>query len=137
SPPRRSEQQLVCVTGVSVSGTGRAVLTVSIDRADLANLDHNFLYVEDPRVFLVEPNWTIVNGSTRLTVTGTGFSTIQKPRVRAQYRGLESSNVSITTTTTTPTATTTPPPPTTTTTTTTTTRTTTITTTATAATTQQ
>ncbi|XP_042202689.1 plexin A3-like, partial [Callorhinchus milii] len=31
-------------------------------------------------------------GSTRLTVTGTGFSTIQKPRVRAQYRGLESSN---------------------------------------------
>uniref|UniRef100_UPI00398EBA51 LOW QUALITY PROTEIN: plexin A3-like n=1 Tax=Pristiophorus japonicus TaxID=55135 RepID=UPI00398EBA51 len=89
---RRGSKEIVCVTSMSSSGPGTAHITVNIDRAEISNIAQSYVYVEDPTVAKVEPEWTIANGSTTLTVMGTGFLTIQEPRVRAKYRGAETSN---------------------------------------------
>ncbi|XP_067832342.1 plexin A3-like, partial [Heptranchias perlo] len=92
---RRILREIVCITSASLSGPGTSFITVNIDRAEISNIAQSYVYVEDPTVTRVEPDWTIVNGNTTLTITGSSFLTIQEPRVRAMYRGVETSNTCI------------------------------------------
>ncbi|XP_038638490.1 plexin A3-like [Scyliorhinus canicula] len=88
----RSEKEIVCVTSASLTGPGSAFITVNIDRAEISNIAQSYVYVEDPTITRVDPEWTIANGNTTLAVYGTGFLTIQEPRVRVKYKGAETSN---------------------------------------------
>ncbi|GCB83265.1 hypothetical protein scyTo_0023556, partial [Scyliorhinus torazame] len=89
---RRSAKEIVCVTSASLTGPGSAFITVNIDRAEISNIAQSYVYVEDPTITRVDPEWTIANGNTTLAVYGTGFLTVQEPRVRVKYKGAETSN---------------------------------------------
>nr|XP_042717338.1 plexin-A3 [Chrysemys picta bellii] len=99
---RRGPEEIVCMTPPSTLGPGPAPLSVCIDRASLAPPEPPngtasppiliFRYTPDPVVTHIEPQWSIVNGSTSLTVTGTRLLSIQEPRVRALYGGVETVN---------------------------------------------
>ncbi|KAG9270029.1 plexin A3 [Astyanax mexicanus] len=89
---RRALREIVCVTPASTSGSGASSIRLFIDRAEI-NSDLRYVYTEDPTITSIEPNWSIINGSTSLTVTGTHLLTIQEPKVRAKYGGVETTNV--------------------------------------------
>uniref|UniRef100_A0A671MH69 Plexin A3-like n=1 Tax=Sinocyclocheilus anshuiensis TaxID=1608454 RepID=A0A671MH69_9TELE len=89
---RRTVREIVCVTPLSASGSGASSVKLFIDKAEVTS-DTRYIYTEDPTVSSVEPNWSIINGSTTLTVTGTNLLTIQEPKVRAKYGGVETTNV--------------------------------------------
>ncbi|XP_058873044.1 LOW QUALITY PROTEIN: plexin A3-like [Acipenser ruthenus] len=89
---RRSGQYVVCVAPASSSGPGPAAVRLLIDKAEVTNSEVVYHYSEDPTVSSVEPAWSIFNGSTPLTVTGSNLLTIQEPRVRAKYGGFETTN---------------------------------------------
>uniref|UniRef100_A0A8C9VF54 Plexin A3 n=1 Tax=Scleropages formosus TaxID=113540 RepID=A0A8C9VF54_SCLFO len=91
---RRSNQDIVCVTPTSASGAGFSPIRLYIDKAEITSADTRYLYMEDPTVGSIEPNWSIINGSTPITVTGSNLLTIQEPKVRAKYGGVETINVS-------------------------------------------
>ncbi|KAJ8395075.1 hypothetical protein AAFF_G00035310 [Aldrovandia affinis] len=90
---RRSMQNIVCVTPASQSGSGPAPIRLLIDKAEVTSAETRYLYADDPTIANIEPNWSIVNGSTSITVTGTNLRTIQEPKVRAKYGGVETTNV--------------------------------------------
>ncbi|KPP66254.1 hypothetical protein Z043_115266 [Scleropages formosus] len=90
---RRSNQDIVCVTPTSASGAGFSPIRLYIDKAEITSADTRYLYMEDPTVGSIEPNWSIINGSTPITVTGSNLLTIQEPKVRAKYGGVETINV--------------------------------------------
>uniref|UniRef100_A0A8C1FQX3 Plexin A3 n=1 Tax=Cyprinus carpio carpio TaxID=630221 RepID=A0A8C1FQX3_CYPCA len=89
---RRTVREIVCVTPPSASGSGTSSVKLLIDKAEVTSATH-YIYSEDPTISSVEPNWSIINGSTTLTVTGTNLLTIQEPKVRAKYGGVETTNV--------------------------------------------
>ncbi|XP_016127150.1 plexin A3 [Sinocyclocheilus grahami] len=89
---RRTVREIVCMTPPSASGSGASSVKLFIDKAEVTS-DTRYIYTEDPTVSSVEPNWSIINGSTTLTVTGTNLLTIQEPKVRAKYGGVETTNV--------------------------------------------
>uniref|UniRef100_A0AAY4DKL1 Sema domain-containing protein n=1 Tax=Denticeps clupeoides TaxID=299321 RepID=A0AAY4DKL1_9TELE len=89
----RTTREIVCVTPPSVSGSVPSAIKLFIDKAEIVSPDTRYIYTEDPTVSTIEPNWSIVNGSTILTVTGTNLLTIQEPKVRAKYGGVEIINV--------------------------------------------
>uniref|UniRef100_A0A671QHH1 Plexin A3 n=1 Tax=Sinocyclocheilus anshuiensis TaxID=1608454 RepID=A0A671QHH1_9TELE len=89
---RRTVREIVCVTPPSASGSGTSSVKLFIDKAEVTSVTH-YIYTEDPTISSVEPNWSIINGSTTLTVTGTNLLTIQEPKVRAKYGGVETTNV--------------------------------------------
>uniref|UniRef100_A0AAR2LBR8 Sema domain-containing protein n=1 Tax=Pygocentrus nattereri TaxID=42514 RepID=A0AAR2LBR8_PYGNA len=88
----RAMREIVCVTPASMSGSGASSIKLFIDKAEINN-DLRYVYTEDPTITGIEPNWSIINGSTSLTVTGTHLLTIQEPKVRAKYGGVETTNV--------------------------------------------
>uniref|UniRef100_A0A8C2KGK7 Plexin A3 n=1 Tax=Cyprinus carpio TaxID=7962 RepID=A0A8C2KGK7_CYPCA len=88
----RTVREIVCVTPPSASGSGTSSVKLLIDKAEVTSAT-NYIYSEDPTISSVEPNWSIINGSTTLTVTGTNLLTIQEPKVRAKYGGVETTNV--------------------------------------------
>uniref|UniRef100_A0A671QPN7 Plexin A3 n=1 Tax=Sinocyclocheilus anshuiensis TaxID=1608454 RepID=A0A671QPN7_9TELE len=88
----RTVREIVCVTPPSASGSGTSSVKLFIDKAEVTSVTH-YIYTEDPTISSVEPNWSIINGSTTLTVTGTNLLTIQEPKVRAKYGGVETTNV--------------------------------------------
>uniref|UniRef100_A0A8C1PYK1 Plexin A3 n=1 Tax=Cyprinus carpio TaxID=7962 RepID=A0A8C1PYK1_CYPCA len=88
----RTVREIVCVTPPSASGSGTSSVKLLIDKAEVTSATH-YIYSEDPTISSVEPNWSIINGSTTLTVTGTNLLTIQEPKVRAKYGGVETTNV--------------------------------------------
>ncbi|XP_077079179.1 plexin A3 [Siphateles boraxobius] len=89
---RRTVREIVCVTPPSASGSGASSVKLFIDKAEVTS-ETRYIYTEDPTISSVEPNWSIINGSTTLTVTGTNLLTIQEPKVRAKYGGVETTNV--------------------------------------------
>uniref|UniRef100_A0A8C1W8H3 Plexin A3 n=1 Tax=Cyprinus carpio TaxID=7962 RepID=A0A8C1W8H3_CYPCA len=89
---RRTVREIVCVTPPSASGSGASSVKLFIDKAEVTS-DTRYIYTEDPTISSVEPNWSIINGSTTLAVTGTNLLTIQEPKVRAKYGGVETTNV--------------------------------------------
>ncbi|XP_074872779.1 plexin-A3 [Carettochelys insculpta] len=99
---RRSPEEIICLTPPSALGPGPALLSVCIDRAILgppvllndttSPPGLSFHYAPDPAILHVEPQWSIANGSTSLTVTGTRLQSIQEPRIRAVYGGIETIN---------------------------------------------
>ncbi|XP_058873462.1 plexin A3 isoform X2 [Acipenser ruthenus] len=89
---RRSGQYVVCVAPASSSGPGPTAVKLFIDKAEVTNSEVAYHYSEDPTVSKIEPDWSIFNGSTPLTVTGSNLLTIQEPRVRAKYGGFETTN---------------------------------------------
>uniref|UniRef100_A0A3B3ZTW5 Plexin-A3 n=1 Tax=Periophthalmus magnuspinnatus TaxID=409849 RepID=A0A3B3ZTW5_9GOBI len=89
---KRTNREIICITPASLPGTGPAPIRLMIDRAEVTNPDTKYIYTEDPTIINIEPNWTILNGSTVITVTGTNLMTIQEPKVRAKYGGVETSN---------------------------------------------
>ncbi|KAA0714339.1 Plexin A3 [Triplophysa tibetana] len=89
---RRTVREIVCVTPPSASGSGASSVRLLVDKAEVTG-ETRFIYTEDPTISNVEPNWSIINGSTTLTVTGTNLLTIQEPKVRAKYGGVETINV--------------------------------------------
>uniref|UniRef100_A0A8C1RF72 Plexin-A3 n=1 Tax=Cyprinus carpio TaxID=7962 RepID=A0A8C1RF72_CYPCA len=91
---RRTVREIVCVTPPSASGSGTSSVKLLIDKAEVTSATH-YIYSEDPTISSVEPNWSIINGSTTLTVTGTNLLTIQEPKVRAKYGGVETTNVKL------------------------------------------
>ncbi|KAM3872282.1 LOW QUALITY PROTEIN: plexin A3 [Diretmus argenteus] len=90
---KRTNRDIVCITPASLSGSGPAPIRLMIDRAEVTSSETKYIYTEDPTVTNIEPNWTILNGSTVITVTGTNLLTIQEPKVRAKYGGVETTNV--------------------------------------------
>ncbi|KAG5282062.1 hypothetical protein AALO_G00051820 [Alosa alosa] len=90
---KRTMREIVCITPPSSSSGGHASIKLFIDKAEITNPDVRYSYSEDPTIATIEPNWSIVNGSTSLTVTGTNLNTIQEPKVRARYGGVETTNV--------------------------------------------
>ncbi|XP_013770673.1 plexin A3 [Pundamilia nyererei] len=89
---KRTDREIVCITPSSTSGTGEAPIRLKIDRAEVTSTDTKYTYTDDPTITSIEPNWTILNGSTLITVTGTNLHTIQEPKVRAKYGGVETNN---------------------------------------------
>ncbi|KAK2841359.1 hypothetical protein Q7C36_012938 [Tachysurus vachellii] len=89
---RRTMHEIVCVTPASAQGPGASSIKLFIDKAEISS-DLRYIYTEDPSILSIEPNWSIINGSTALTVTGTHLLTIQEPKVRAKYGGVETTNV--------------------------------------------
>ncbi|TRY72813.1 hypothetical protein DNTS_009514 [Danionella cerebrum] len=89
---RRTVREIVCVTPTSASGSGASSIRLLIDKAEVTS-DTRFIYTEDPSIGSIDPNWSIINGSTILTVTGSNLLTIQEPKVRAKYGGVETTNV--------------------------------------------
>uniref|UniRef100_A0A8C5D0I5 Plexin A3 n=1 Tax=Gadus morhua TaxID=8049 RepID=A0A8C5D0I5_GADMO len=89
---RRTSRDIVCITPASQSGSGPAPIRLMIDRAEVTS-ETRFLYSDDPTISSIEPNWSILNGSTVITVTGANLLTIQEPKVRAKYNGIETTNV--------------------------------------------
>uniref|UniRef100_A0A8C6PYI3 Plexin A3 n=1 Tax=Nothobranchius furzeri TaxID=105023 RepID=A0A8C6PYI3_NOTFU len=88
----RTNREIVCISPTSGTGTGPTPIRLMIDRAEVTNSDISYTYTEDPTISSIEPNWTILNGSTVITVTGTNLLTIQEPKVRAKYGGVETNN---------------------------------------------
>ncbi|XP_078732617.1 plexin-A1 isoform X1 [Lampetra fluviatilis] len=86
---RRSATELVCVSSGASSGLGRARVALHIDRASVHS-ELAFEYRDDPTVTRVEPEWSIYNGSTMVTVTGTNLALIQEPKIRVKFNGSES-----------------------------------------------
>ncbi|XP_061470157.1 plexin-A3 isoform X1 [Rhineura floridana] len=90
---RRSAGEIVCLSPPSALGPGPADLSLHIDRANITtNGTISYRYSPDPVVTAIDPAWSIANGSTSLTVSGTHLLTIQEPRVRAAYGGIETIN---------------------------------------------
>ncbi|XP_028923456.1 plexin-A3 [Ornithorhynchus anatinus] len=89
---RRNAQEIVCISPASALGPSQAPVTLSIDRANVPNPGLSYTYAQDPAIARLEPAWSIFNGSTTITVTGTHLLTIQEPRVRAKYSGIETIN---------------------------------------------
>uniref|UniRef100_A0A7N8WZ62 Plexin A3 n=1 Tax=Mastacembelus armatus TaxID=205130 RepID=A0A7N8WZ62_9TELE len=89
---KRSNREIICITPASLSGSGPAPIRLMIDRAEVMSSETKYIYTEDPTISSIEPNWTILNGSTVITVTGTNLLTIQEPKVRAKYGGVETNN---------------------------------------------
>uniref|UniRef100_A0A452VB02 Plexin-A2 n=1 Tax=Ursus maritimus TaxID=29073 RepID=A0A452VB02_URSMA len=92
SPPKRSMNEIVCVSPPSSNGLGPVPVSVSVDRARVDN-NLQFEYIDDPRVQRIEPEWSIASGHTPLTITGFNLDVIQEPRVRVKFNGKESVNV--------------------------------------------
>ncbi|MBN3323605.1 PLXA3 protein, partial [Atractosteus spatula] len=90
---RRSVQEIVCQTPPSLAAPGPTNIKLYIDKAEIISPDTHYSYTEDPIVSSMEPGWSILDGSTPITVTGTNLLTIQEPRVRAKYGGVETTNV--------------------------------------------
>ncbi|XP_053329094.1 plexin-A3, partial [Spea bombifrons] len=89
---RRSLREIVCISPPSSQGPSLASITLKIDKASVRNPNVSYLYTEDPTILRLEPTWSIYNGSTGITVTGTNLLTIQEPRVRAKYSDMETVN---------------------------------------------
>uniref|UniRef100_A0A2K6LG52 Plexin-A3 n=2 Tax=Rhinopithecus TaxID=542827 RepID=A0A2K6LG52_RHIBE len=90
---RRDAKAIVCISPVSTLGPSQAPITLAIDRANISSPGVIYTYTQDPTVTRLEPTWSIINGSTAITVSGTHLLTVQEPRVRAKYRGIETTNV--------------------------------------------
>ncbi|XP_010786171.1 plexin A3-like, partial [Notothenia coriiceps] len=88
----RTNREIICITPASLLGSGPAPIRLMIDRAEVTSSEIKYVYTEDPTVSGIEPNWSILNGSTVITVTGTNLRTIQEPKVRAKYGGVETNN---------------------------------------------
>uniref|UniRef100_A0A674PF06 Plexin-A3 n=1 Tax=Takifugu rubripes TaxID=31033 RepID=A0A674PF06_TAKRU len=89
---KRTNREIICITPASSSGSGPASIRLMIDKAEVTSSETKYVYTEDPTIISIEPNWTILNGSTMITVTGTNLLTIQEPKVRAKYGGVETNN---------------------------------------------
>ncbi|KAM4663711.1 plexin-A3 [Discoglossus pictus] len=89
---KRSLLEIVCISPASTQGPSPASITLRIDKSSVWNPNVSYLYTEDPTISRLEPSWSIFNGSTGITVTGTHLTTIQEPRVRAKYAGVETIN---------------------------------------------
>ncbi|XP_071076389.1 plexin-A3 isoform X2 [Desmodus rotundus] len=89
---RRDAEAIVCISPVSTLGPSEAPITLAIDRANISSPGVLYTYTQDPTVTHLEPTWSIINGSTAITVSGTHLLTVQEPRVRAKYRGIETTN---------------------------------------------
>uniref|UniRef100_A0A8D2HJI6 Plexin-A3 n=1 Tax=Urocitellus parryii TaxID=9999 RepID=A0A8D2HJI6_UROPR len=89
---RRDAEAIVCISPVSTLGPSQAPITLAIDRANISSPGVIYTYTQDPTVTHLEPTWSIINGSTAITVSGTHLLTVQEPRVRAKYRGIETTN---------------------------------------------
>ncbi|OWK13987.1 hypothetical protein Celaphus_00000288 [Cervus elaphus hippelaphus] len=89
---RRDAEVIVCISPVSTLGPSQAPITLAIDRANISSPGVVYTYTQDPTVTRLEPTWSIINGSTAITVSGTHLLTVQEPRVRAKYRGIETTN---------------------------------------------
>ncbi|KAM6151718.1 plexin-A3 isoform 2-T2 [Rhynchocyon petersi] len=89
---RRDPESIVCISPGSTLGPSQALITLTIDRANISSPGVIYTYTQDPTVTRLEPTWSIINGSTAITVSGTHLLTVQEPRVRAKYRGIETTN---------------------------------------------
>lgn len=56
--PRRSMNEIVCVSAPSAHGLGAVHVSVSVDRAQLERT-LLFEYIDDPKVQHIEPEWSI------------------------------------------------------------------------------
>ncbi|XP_007955377.1 plexin-A3 [Orycteropus afer afer] len=89
---RRDAGSIVCISPASTLGPSQALITLAIDRANISSPGVVYTYTQDPTVTRLEPTWSIINGSTAITVSGTHLLAVQEPRVRAKYRGIETTN---------------------------------------------
>lgn len=57
---RRTNREIICITPVSVSGSGPAPVRLMIDKAEVTSSESKYVYSEDPTITSIEPNWTIL-----------------------------------------------------------------------------
>ncbi|XP_043920171.1 plexin-A4 [Protopterus annectens] len=88
---RRSAKEIVCNSTASSLGYGKVPVSVKVDKSKVRK-ELLYEYVEDPTIAKLEPEWSIVSGSTPVTVWGTNLDIIQNPQIRAKYNGMETVN---------------------------------------------
>ncbi|MGH0153704.1 UNVERIFIED_CONTAM: hypothetical protein FKN15_042022 [Acipenser sinensis] len=88
---RRAAKAIVCKSLASQHGYGNVTVSVRVDRARIQK-ELQYEFVEDPTISKLEPEWSIISGSTPVTVSGTNLDIIQNPLIRAKYNGVESLN---------------------------------------------
>ncbi|KAF3861043.1 hypothetical protein F7725_001298 [Dissostichus mawsoni] len=64
---KRTNREIICITPASLLGSGPAPIRLMIDRAEVTSSEIKYVYTEDPTVSGIEPNWSILNGSTVIT----------------------------------------------------------------------
>ncbi|KAK1166950.1 plexin-A4 [Acipenser oxyrinchus oxyrinchus] len=88
---RRAAKAIVCKSLASQHGYGNVTVSVRVDRARIQK-ELQYEFVEDPTIFKLEPEWSIISGNTPVTVSGTNLDIIQNPLIRAKYNGVETLN---------------------------------------------
>ncbi|XP_041113717.1 plexin-A4 [Polyodon spathula] len=88
---RRAAKVIVCKSLASQHGYGNVTVSVRVDRARIQK-ELQYEFVEDPTISKLEPEWSIISGSTPVTVSGTNLDIIQNPRIRAKYNRVETVN---------------------------------------------
>ncbi|KAK6488134.1 plexin-A4 [Huso huso] len=88
---RRAAKAIVCKSLASLHGYGNVTVSVRVDRARIQK-ELQYEFVEDPTISKLEPEWSIISGSTPVTVSGTNLDIIQNPLIRAKYNGVETLN---------------------------------------------
>ncbi|RXM28955.1 Plexin-A4 [Acipenser ruthenus] len=88
---RRAAKAIVCKSLASQHGYGNVTVSVRVDRARIQK-ELQYEFVEDPTISKLEPEWSIISGSTPVTVSGTNLDIIQNPLIRAKYNGVETLN---------------------------------------------
>ncbi|XP_041058652.1 plexin-A4 isoform X1 [Carcharodon carcharias] len=87
---RRFAGGIIC-NSTSAQEKGNVSVVVGVDKARIEK-ELWFVYVDDPTVVKIEPEWSIVSGSTPVMVWGTNLDIIQNPKIRAKQNGLETIN---------------------------------------------
>ncbi|MGH0119311.1 UNVERIFIED_CONTAM: hypothetical protein FKN15_025782 [Acipenser sinensis] len=88
---RRAAKAIVCKSLASQHGYGNVTVSVRVDRARIQK-ELQYEFVEDPTISKLEPEWSIISGSTPVTVSGTNLDIIQNPLIRAKYNEVETLN---------------------------------------------
>ncbi|XP_059843060.1 plexin-A4 isoform X1 [Hypanus sabinus] len=88
---RRFAWAIVCNSTSAPQGPGNISVMVGVDKARIEK-ELQFEYMEDPTITKIEPDWSIVSGSTPMTVWGTNLDIIQNPKIRAKLNGVEMVN---------------------------------------------
>ncbi|XP_043569984.1 plexin-A4 isoform X2 [Chiloscyllium plagiosum] len=87
---RRFTGGIIC-NSTSAPRKGNFTVVVGVDKARIEK-ELLFEYVDDPTIVKVEPEWSIVSGSTPVMVWGTNLDIIQHPKIRANHNGVETIN---------------------------------------------
>nr|XP_033814619.1 plexin-A4 [Geotrypetes seraphini]XP_033814620.1 plexin-A4 [Geotrypetes seraphini] len=89
---KRTAKEIICNTTASTEGVGSVKVSVQVDKAKI-HQELQFVYMEDPTILRIEPEWSIVSGNTPISVWGSQLDIIQNPWIRSKHNGVENVNI--------------------------------------------